>query len=210
MRRGTVISFKSCNKILDFIFKNRFMLILCSFFITGFLLAVILNGRYESVCEWSISVLEDFIKIRTDKTFLNIAINSFFSSMLFIIICFAGGTSVLGLVFVPICVGVRGYIYGGMAAVLYSEYLLRGIAFYTVLVLPSAIIFMFAFLFAANEAFNFSLILTKLTLPQTMPMNISFQFRGFCLKYLIICVIIVVSAAVDALLCGNFLMAFNL
>lgn len=210
MRKGRVISFKSCNKIIDFIFKNRFLVVVSVFFVVGFILSVVFSGKYDTVNDWGITLIESFIKNRTDSTFLKIAINSFFGSMFFIVICFASGTSVLGMIFVPLCVAARGFIYGTVASVLYSEHLLKGIAFHTVLILPSAIIFMLSFLFAANESINFSLMITRLTLPQTMPMNLSLSFKNYCVKYLIACIIVVFSASVDALLCGSFLKVFSL
>ncbi len=210
MRKGRVLSLKSCNKFFEFIIKNRVLLILSFFFITGFMIAVFIFDKYQVLKNWNIAIFNDFILDRTNKTILSIAINSFFNSMVFILLGFAFGTSVLGVVFVPLIVGVRSFLYGGMAATLYAEYSLKGIAFYTVLILPSAIVFIFGFLFAMCEALNFSLMLTRLTFPQTMPINISFQFRSFSIKYLFVSVIIVFSAVIDAVLCGNFLMVFNL
>lgn len=210
MRKGRVLSLKNFNQIIEFVVKNRVLLILSIFFITGFIISVFVSGKYDLFKNWNIALLNDFIDDRSDKTFLSIATKSFFNSMLFILLGFACGSSVLGSVFIPVIVLFKSFLFGGMAAILYADYSLKGIAFYTVLILPSAIIFVFGFLYAMCEAFNFSLMLTRLTLPQTMPINISFQFRTFSFKYLIVTFIIVFSALADALLCGNFLMVFNL
>lgn len=210
MRKGRVLSLKSCNTIIEFVIKNRVLLILSLFFITGFMISVFTAGKYEAFKNWNVAFLNDFILDRTNKTVLEIAIKSFFNYMIFIMLGFTFGTSVLGAVFVPIVVGVRSFLFGGMAAALYSEYSFKGIAFYTVLVLPSAVVFVFGFLFAMCEALNFSLMLTRLTMPQTMPINISFQFKRFCIKYLLVLIIIVFAAFIDAVLCGNFLTAFSL
>lgn len=210
MRKGTVLSLKSYNKIFDFIKVNHVLLILTLLFVSGFVTGIFITDKYETIEKWNASFLENFILSRSGKSFWGITIKSFFNSMLFIILSFACGTSVLGIVFVPLCVGVRGFLYGGTAALLYSKHLLRGVAFHTVLILPVAIIFIFGFLFAAREALNFSIMLTKLTLPQSMPMNISFQFKSYCIKYLFILIIIFVSAVADAILCGNFLTVFSI
>ena len=210
MRKGTVLSLKSCNKILDFLIKNHILIILTICFVSGLIAGIFTLHKYDTIENWNISFLESFITSRSEKSFLNIAVNSFFGSMLFIMLCFVCGSSVLGAILVPLNVIMRGFLYGGTAALLYSEYLLKGIAFHTVLILPSAIVFLFGFLFAAREAFNFSLMLTQLTFPQSMPMNISFQFRSYCIKFLLISVIIVFSAVVDAVLCGNFITVFSL
>lgn len=210
MRKGTVLSLKSCNKIFDFIIKNNILIILSVFFTVGFIVGIVFYNKYETVADWNESFLNSFISNRTHKAVLSITVKSFLNAMLFILLCFAGGSSVLGVILVPLFVGLRGFLYGGMSALLYSEYLLKGIAFHTVLILPSAIIFIFGFLFAASEALSFSLVLTRLTLPQEMPRNISFQFKSYCIKYLIITVIVLFSAVVDALLCGNFLTVFSI
>ncbi len=210
MRKGKVVSLKSCNQIIEFIIKNRTLLILSSFFILGFIVAVIISGKYDLLKNWNAALLNDFIEDRTDKTFLNIATNSFFSSMLFILFGYACGSSVLGSVFIPIIVSFKSFLFGGIAATLYAEYSLKGIAFYTVLILPSVVIFVFGFLYAMCVAFEFSLMLTRLTFPQTMPISLSFHFKSFSFKYLIVTFIVIFSALVDALLCGNFLTVFNL
>ncbi len=210
MRKGRVLRLKNCNEIIEFIIKNRVLLILSIFFMTGFIISVILSDKYEILKNWNSALLNDFISDRTDKTFLAIATKSFFNSMLFILLGFACGSSVIGTVFIPIVVALKSFMFGGMAVTLYSEYSLKGIAFYTVLILPHAVIFVFGFLYAMCEAFDFSLILTRLTFPQTMPSNISFQFKTFSFKYLIVTFIVLFSALMDALLCGNFLTVFNL
>ena len=210
MRKGTVVSLKSCNKIFNFLKLNRVLLILTLCFILGFLIGIFTADKYEAVNNFNSTVFENFIANRSDRSFWQIAVKSFFNSMLFILLEFACGTSALGVVFVPLCVGARGFLYGGTAALLYSEHLLKGIAFHTVLILPKAVIFIFGFLLAARESFDFSLMLARLTLPQTMPMNISFQFKSYCIKYIAVLIIIVFSAVIDAILCGNFLTVFSL
>ncbi len=210
MRKGTVLSFKGFDKIFDFVLKNRVFLVLTVFFIFGFLLGVFNAEKNETLNAFNTKVLEGFIESRSGKSFLQIAVKSFLNSMLFILFGFACGSSVLGLIFVPFCTGFKGFLYGGTAALLYSLYSLKGIAFYTVIILPAAIVFLFGFLFVMRESFEFSFLLTRLTLPQTLPVNISLQFRNYCIKYLFATFIIVFSAITDALLCGNFLNVFSL
>ena len=210
MRKGRVLNLRNCNVIIEFVIKNRILLLLSMFFIFGFIIAVFTHGKYELIRDWNIALLNDFIEDRTDNTFLGIATKSFFNSMLFILLGFACGSSILGAVFVPLIVALKSFLFGGMAVALYSQYSLKGIAFYTVLILPSCVVFVFGFLYAMCAAFDFSLLLTRLAFPQTMPSNISFQFKSFSFKYLIVTFIIVFSALVDALLCGNFLSVFSL
>ena len=210
MRKGKVLRLKNCSEIIEFIIKNRVLLILSIFFIIGFFVSVFLSDKYQALKSLNSALLNDFIEDRTDKAFLPIATKSFFNSMLFVLLGFVCGSSVIGSVFIPFIVAFKSFLLGGIAVTLYSVYSLKGIAFYTVLILPSAIIFVFGFLYAMCEAFDFSLMLTRLTFPQTMPSNISFQFKAFSLKYLIVTFIVLISALIDALLCGNFLTVFNL
>lgn len=210
MRKGKVLSLKNFNQIVEFLIKNRILLLLSSFFILGFIIAISISEKYELLKNLNLTLLNNFINNRVDKTFIHILIKSFFSYMLFIMLGFVCGSSILGSLFIPLVVSFKGYLFGGVSTLLYSEYSLKGIAFYTVLILPSAAIFLFGFLFAMRESFDFSLMLTRLAFPQTLPINISFQFKRFSFKYLIVIFIIIFSALVDAWLSKNFLMAFNL
>lgn len=210
MRKGTVVSIKSLNKFFDFFLKNKILIGLTFFLLLGFVVSVLITDNYETTEKIAEFCFERFLSSKTNKTFLQIAVKSYFSSMLFVLLGFTFGTSVLGTVFIPFTVMIKGYLYGSIAVTLYSVYSFKGIAFYIVLFLPSALIFIFGFLYALCESFDFSVMLLQLTFPQTIPTSINLKFKRFCLKYLIVIFITLFSALVDAFLCVNFFHIFSL
>ena len=117
---------------------------------------------------------------------------------------FAAGTSVLGVVLVPIAAAVRCVLYGSVSALLYSQYSVKGIAFNAVLIIPTEIIFAVALLLAARESVRFSLGMAKLTLPSASPVNLSADFRSYCSKYILICLLTLLSAIIDAVMSCSF------
>lgn len=210
MKKGKVLSFKGCNRLVGFIIENNLLIILSLFFIAGLCFGVFTFDKYDFLKEFSGGYIEDFINSRTDYSFLHITFSSFFDSLLFVLVVFAFGASLLGIVFVPLAVCFKGYIFGCIAALLYSEYALKGVAFHAVIILPASIVFLIAFILCALESVRFSLILAKLTFPTCVPQNLSYVFKNYCSRYLLYCLIILFSALIDALISTNFLNRFSL
>ena len=150
-----------------------------------------------------------FIK-KNSSNFFKITISSFFNSMLFIFLAFSFGGSIFGVFLVPVCVALKGVLYGGVTSFLYSQYGLQGIAFNAVLIIPPAFVFLFAFLFASLEALDFSLTVLKLTFPKSVSTNLYFKFKKYSMKYLVISLIVLLSGIFDALISTNFLTKFNI
>ena len=200
MRRTALISFRNFEKIFRFIRENGVLIVLLIFFLGGLISGSI---SYESVKPFSKKLAEFFIGdyLLDDKGgFLRILFDSFFNSLLLVSVCFICGTSMLGVVLAPISMIGCGLIYGYVSALLYSEFSLKGIAFYAVMILPSAVILIIALIMAAGESVRFSLIITKLTFPNSPTLNLSFVFKRFCVRYLFICLLVFFASLVDALL----------
>lgn len=210
MKKGTVLNLRGCNKVLEFIRLNNLILCLTLFFIVGLSLGIFTLKKYTFFENWAGDYILNFITARTGVKFLKIVFSSFLSSMFFMIISFISGTSIIGVILVPLCVAFRGYLYGVVSALLYSEYSLKGIAFHAVILLPSAIIFTIAFILSARESVRFSLVLAKLTLPVTVPANLAYDFKNYCGRNLLLCLLVLVSAVVDAVISTNFLIRFSL
>lgn len=210
MPKGTIVDLKNFSKPIEFISKNNILIVLTVFFLVGLSFGIFSIGKYPVFDEWNNSYLNNFIDSRMLGGFLNIAVKSFFTSMIYVVMCFVFGASMLGVVLVPFVIAFMGFTYGGVTALLYATYSLKGIAIHAVLILPFSIIFVTALLIAAKQSLSYSLLLANLTLPRTAPQNLSFSFKNYCIKYLFVIILVIFSAIVDAVISGNFLETFNI
>lgn len=209
MRKGKVLNLSGF-RITQFISKNSSLIILALFFLIGVILGTFLCDDYSYLTEYSSRYLTDFIAERSGKGFLNILLSSFSGSLLALAVNFILGASMLGVVLVPFSVGVNGFLYGCVTAFIYSQYSLKGIAFNAVMILPSAIVFMIALVLAAIESVRFSLITARLTLPRSAPSNLFYDFKNYCGKYAVFCVVVLISAVIDAVISCSFMGSFVL
>ena len=173
--------------------------------VAGVAVGIFTESKLKVLSNYSALYLERFISLRSGESFLSIALSSFMGSALVLLILFAAGTSILGVIFVPFLAVFRGVFYGGISALLYSEYAVKGIAFNAVLIIPSAFVFVIALLLASRESMRFSILIAKISLPGSASVNLSFDFKNYCGRYLFIVLIALASALTDAVLSCSFL-----
>ncbi len=210
MKKGTVLNLGRCNKVFEFLKLNNILIILTLFFIGGLCFGIYFCSDKESFLKLAQNYISDFTERRIDATFFTVFFDSFFKSLLFIAITFICGSSMLGVILIPFVCSISGMLYGTIAAFLYAEQSLNGVAFFAVMILPSAIIAVIALIFSSKESIKFSLLLARLTFPSTAPHNLSFDFKRYCIKYLSFAFICLISATVDAVLSLNFINNFNI
>lgn len=210
MQRSRVLNLRSFRGVIEFVLNNKMLIILTLFLLIGIFSGVFTYGDSSELNGFAESNFSRILTERQHETFTKVMFDSFFESMLYIVACFIFGASMLGLVMLPLCLSLKGFLYGQTAALLYSVYSLKGIAFHTVLVLPVAVIFAVLLIFAGRESMRFSFLLTRAALPDTPPMNLSFDFKSYCLRYLGFCFGAFFCAVVDALLSSNLLNSFSL
>ena len=210
MKKGRVLKLWHFGEMFEFFKKNNLLMILTLFFIGGFCFGIYFCSKETGLFDFSKRYIADYISNRTGYSFISVLFRSFFSSMLFIAVCFISGSSMLGIILVPFICSVKGLLLGTVAANLYIGNSLNGIAFYAVLILPSAVISVIAIILASKESIWFSLLLARLTFPSTSPKNLSFDFKNYCVKYLSISAICFASALLDGILSVNFLKSFNI
>lgn len=209
MKKGTVLSLKNL-KFTDFMAKNNILVILILLFILGLAAGTFSGSKISVLSEYSDDYLKRFISERTNATFFSVTLNSFMGSALTLLLTFAAGTSMLGVILVPTIFLLRGVLYGSVSALLYSEYSVKGIAFNAVLIIPAAIVFIISLILSSRESIKFSLIIAKMTLPGSPSPNLSADFKNYCGRYLFICLLVLASALVDAVLSCSFLDSLTL
>lgn len=209
MRRSTVVNLNRV-KFAQFLGKNHLIILLTFMFIAGVAVGSITIGKSQNVLKLSEYFLNTYVSQRMDVSFFSILFSSFFTSLLTVLFVFVSGASMLGVITVPIWVVLRGFLYGAVSSFLYSEYSVKGIAFNAVMVIPAAVVFVISFLLAAKESVKFSIIMAKLTLPRSKPVNLYIDFRNYCARYTFFCVAILISALIDAVLSYSFIKFFQL
>lgn len=209
MKKGTVLSLKNL-KFTDFMAKNNILVILILLFVLGLAAGTFSGSKISVLSEYSDDYLKRFISERTNATFFSVTLNSFMGSALTLLLTFAAGTSMLGVILVPTIFLLRGVLYGSVSALLYSEYSVKGIAFNAVLIIPAAIVFIISLILSSRESIKFSLIIAKMTLPGSPSPNLSADFKNYCGRYLFICLLVLASALVDAVLSCSFLDSLTL
>lgn len=204
MRKGKVLSLKNF-RFMEFVAKNNLLAVLVVLIMAGVAVGIFTEERLQLLSKYSASYVERFVALRSGESFVSVALSSFMSSALVLLALFAAGTSMLGVVLVPFLAALRGVFYGGVSALLYSEYSVKGIAFNAVLIVPSAFVFVIALLLAARESMRFSLLIAKMSLPGSPSVNLAFDFKNYCGRYLFIALIALASALTDAVLSCSFL-----
>lgn len=204
MQKGKVLSLKNF-KLADFVARNNILTILVVLIAGGIAVGIFTQSKIQLLSEYSADYLERFIALRSGESFVSVALSSFMGSALVLLLLFAAGTSMLGVVLVPLLTAVRGMFFGGVSALLYSQYAVKGIAFNAVLIIPSAFVFVIALLLAARESMRFSVLIAKISLPGSPSVNLAFDFKNYCGRYLFIALIVLASALVDAVLSYSFL-----
>lgn len=204
MKKGTVLSLKNL-RFADFMAKNNILVILVILFIIGIAAGTFSCSKVSALSDYSEAYLKRFISERTDASFISVTLDSFMGSTLTLLLTFAAGTSMLGVILVPLISLLRGALYGGVSSILYSEYSVRGIAFNAVLIIPASIIFIISLILASRESVKFSLVIAKLSLPGSPSVNLSVDFKNYCGRYLFICLLVLASALVDAVMSCSFL-----
>ena len=204
MQKGKVLSLKNF-KFMDFAARNNILTVLVVLIAGGVSIGIFTQSKIQLLSEYSADYLERFIALRSGESFVSVALSSFMGSALVLLLLFAAGTSMLGVVLVPLLTAVRGMFFGGVSALLYSQYAVKGIAFNAVLIIPSAFVFVIALLLAARESMRFSVLIAKISLPGSPSVNLAFDFKNYCGRYLFIALIVLASALVDAVLSCSFL-----
>lgn len=204
MRKGKVLSLKNF-RFAEFVAKNNILAVLVVLITAGVAVGIFTESKLQVLSQYSASYVERFVALRSGESFISIVLSSFMSSALVLLVLFAAGTSMLGVVLVPFLAALRGVFYGGVSALLYSEYSVKGIAFNAVLIIPSAFIFVIALMLAARESMRFSLLIAKISLPGSSSVNLAFDFKNYCGRYLFIALIALASALTDAVLSCSFL-----
>ncbi len=209
MQKGRVLSLRRFG-IAEFLSRNAFLISILAVLILGIVLGIFLFDNFENISDYSAKYITEYITKRTDTSFLKIIAVSFVESFAVLFVFFILGSSLFGIITVPFAVAVKGFMQGGVTAYIYSQYALKGIAFNAIIYIPSTILFLIVLLLASRESIKFSLKITSLTVPKTMPSNLAFDFKDYSIKYLLYMALCLLSALIDSILAVSLMKYFSL
>ncbi len=208
MQRGKVLNLSRL-KFTGFLLENRILIIGLILFLVGIIFGISAVFDYSKITDFTESFVDDFIQLRSSGTFLKIFLNSFFCSVMVLLSFLILGTSMFGVVTVPLAVALCGMFYGSVTSYIYSEFALKGIAFNAVIFLPASIVFIIVLLLACRETVNFSIKISSLTISKAVSYNLSNEFKRFLIMFLIYVGLVLISALIDAAISSAFIKYFN-
>lgn len=208
MRHSGIVNLNR-SRFFDAVIKNYALILLAIFFIVGIVIGVTSLGNNETVFNFAKTDFESYLKIRKNDSFGNVFFGSFFNILPSALLIFICGTSMVGVILTPIAVIYRGFCYGISAAYLYNSSSLQGIAFNSLILLPTTLIAVFGYLISGREAITFSINLAKISMPDGQTAGIFNDFRLYCRRSLLFLVFYAVSALIDAIMCVSFIKFFN-
>lgn len=208
MTRGRVIRFRGF-ALGEFFRKNYFLLSIFLLFVIGIFLGIFLFPKNTVLSDFSKNYINDFLDFRSLSSFWGILFSSFLSSLSQLFLLFLLGASLFGVITVPAAVILKGFVQGLTTAYLYSAFALKGVAFNAVVYIPSCLIFIIVLMVAARESMRFSMKISSLTLSKTLPMNLSFEFKDYCVKFLTYSAFSAISALIDAIVSSSLITNFS-
>jgi len=208
--RGTVFRIKGYKDIFKCFVDNKLLILTTLFLIIGIFFGVFFYDKYSLLKEIPENFLNGFIEKRIDATFFKIFFDSFLGSMIIFVSLFAFGTSMLGVVFIPMIVALNGVFYGSLVSFLYAEFSLKGIAFHTVIFVPTVIFIIIGTILASLQSLDFSFLLAKHTFYEDSSKPIYENFKKYSVKFSLYILLFLIAALIDALISVNLLSSFNL
>lgn len=208
MKRSTIVNLNK-SKFVDVISKNNIVIIMAFFYALGILFGVLWLKNSQSISKIAEQTFSDYLTVRAGKGMFSVFAASFAGSLPTALLLFLCGTSIVGIVLTPLAVCYRGFEYGILSGFLYITYSLQGIAFNSLILIPCTILAVFGYIVSGREALKFSLKLAKISLPKGQAANLYGDFKTYCKIFLLILLLFVLSALLDAIMSVSFLKFFS-
>lgn len=209
MQKGRVLRINSYG-FFEFFKKNTFLLTVTFIFAVGIFIGVFSFEGFALLKSYSNEYITDYIVLRQNGSFGGILFNALLNNLALLFIFFLLGTSLFGVITVPVGIALKGVLQGGVTAFLYSSYGIKGVAFNAIILIPCAIVLFIVLLLACRESIRFSLRLASLTLNKTMPFNMAQDFKEYSSKYLLFSAGCLLSAFIDATVSLGLIKHFTL
>lgn len=178
-------------------------------FIAGIIISVTVYSDKTKISSILVKIFNYYLSKHSAGKFAKIFLTSLLGYLSIIVLYFIFGTSMMGLVFIPIFTLTLGFLSGGISSVLYSQFALKGVAFNALIIIPPTLVFLVSLFFCAKESLCLSLSISKLTLYKSSTPNLYEDFKSFCAKYLLTVLFLVAAALLDSALSRLFINFFD-
>ncbi len=210
MQKGRVLNLSNLNGVITYLRNNWCYLTLSGMFILGIVAGVFSIHGSDSLYRFFEMATDSFIKLRISGSFLSVFLSSAKFNALCMLLFFIFGTSVTGITLVPVLLGLRGVVFGGLVSVIYSQLSFKGIAFNALILIPPTVISAIFLIISAKEALQMSLQVIHITIPQSAFKNLSGFFSRYCKRFVILLIPLIFSALLDAWVSTKFINIFGL
>ena len=208
MKKGRVINF-SASRFMEFLSENKSLIALIFSLILGILVAVtsIKNNEFSNkLCD---TLFAFYKSEHFSLSFGMVFYKSLLFGLTYLCLAFVFGTTMLGIIFLPILNFAFGIYFGCVSSYICDAFSFIGVAFNAVVLIPGSIILSVALVFAAKESMQFSFSVAKTTFSSATFNDLPIRFKGICIKYIILIVAVVFSALADAFFTTTLSKIFN-
>lgn len=210
MKKSKIFSLNG-HVLISSIIQNKLLILLTTTTLIGIYIGCILIKKdYSLSCRFASDTFADFLSLRcADNTFFKILFSSLLTAVIYAILIFLGGTSFVGILFSPTVLFIKSVLLGTFSAYIYSAYGLKGIAFNVLIFIPCNLFLLLGLILAVKESVCFSLTLAKLTMPQGYAVSIFNNFKKYCMRFLVVLLLLLLSSILDAFCSSVFIKFFN-
>lgn len=194
--------FTSIQKNLSFII---FALIISAGIISG----VICYNNSTLVQGEAQTLFRAHYELHTKTSFLYLTGQTLLNILPIAIATFIIGTSALGCALVPLVPLGLGFAFGIISSCLYDKQEIMGVVFNLLIFLPPALIAFLAILLCCRESFGFSRLLATMCIKGGKCFNLYLDFKNYCIRYIVIFILFLIYALIDASLTSFFIRFFK-
>ena len=185
------------NGVITSLKKNRRILIMMLLFAAGMIIGALSLKKADSYLSGAFSdMFSVYIRSKSSQSLGMNFINSLAVNAAFMLAVFVFGLCAVGLPLICILPIIRG-VGIGMLDYLYSNCALRGLGYCVLVIYPGLILAIFALLLACSAGINSSYEML-LSLSSAKAQRGEGSIKIYCMRFLIICILIVLAAVTDA------------
>lgn len=178
--------------------KNGRILVMLAVFAVGMIIGAVFIKRGDGLVSESISdMFTAYIKTKSEQSLSMNFINSLAVNASFMLAAFVFGLCAVGLPFVCSLPLIKGVGIGMLSGYLYAKFALKGLGYCVLVIYPGLIPAIFALLLACSVGINSSYEML-LSLSSTKAQRGERSIKIYCIRFLIICVPVIIAAVLDA------------
>ncbi len=135
---------------------------------------------------------------KSNYNFFLILLFDFLKFLPFLLSAYFLGTSIIGCVLIPAVNIFKGMYDGLLLCYIYSTFKLIGMGFSALIYVPGNVVFVFIIILCTRESVCFSDRVLKNAMPKGTSLNLSYDFKIYTIRYLVLCSVSLIAAFINA------------